>query len=82
MADMLTILETKKRGGKLAPEEIACFVHGVYDAACRTARPETSYRLILFLGTTGVGLALLTRIKEKYGSIEEKDIIEGEKQFR
>lgn len=33
MADMLTILETKKRGGKLAPEEIACFVHGVYDGS-------------------------------------------------
>lgn len=38
--------------------------------------------IVVSLGTTGVGLALLTRIKEKYGSIEEKDIIEGEKQFR
>lgn len=38
--------------------------------------------IVVSLGTTGVGLALLTRIKEKYGSIEEDDIIEGEKHFR
>ncbi len=35
--------------------------------------------IVVSLGTTGVGLALLTRIREKYGSIEEADIIEGEK---
>lgn len=38
--------------------------------------------IVVSLGTTGVGLALLTRIKEKYGSIEESDIIKGERQFR
>ncbi len=38
--------------------------------------------IVVSLGTTGVGLALLTRIKEKYGSIEEKDIIEGERRYR
>ena len=32
-----------------------------YAAACRTARPETSYRLILFLGTTGVGKTELAK---------------------
>lgn len=35
--------------------------------------------IVVSLGTTGVGLALLTRIKEKYGSIEEKSIIKREK---
>lgn len=35
--------------------------------------------IVVSLGTTGMGLALLTRIKEKYGSVEEDDIIEGEK---
>lgn len=34
--------------------------------------------IVVSLGTSGVGLALLMRIKEKYGSIEEKDIIEKE----
>ena len=38
--------------------------------------------IVVSLGTTGVGLALLTRIREKYGSIEEEDIIKGEQQFR
>lgn len=37
--------------------------------------------IVVSLGTTGVGLALLTRIREKYGSIEEEDIIEKEKYF-
>ena len=34
--------------------------------------------IVVSLGTSGVGLALLMRIKEKYGSIEEKDIIDKE----
>ncbi len=34
--------------------------------------------IVVSLGTTGVGLALLYRIKDRYGSIEEKDIIERE----
>ena len=38
--------------------------------------------IVVSLGTTGVGLALLTRIKEKYGSIEEDDIIRREKRFK
>lgn len=38
--------------------------------------------IVVSLGTTGVGLALLTRIREKYGSIEEEYIIKEEKQFR
>lgn len=37
--------------------------------------------IVVSLGTTGVGLALLTRIREKYGTIEEEDIIEREKLF-
>ena len=37
--------------------------------------------IVVSLGTTGVGLALLTRIREKYGSIEEEDIIKGEIEF-
>lgn len=36
--------------------------------------------IVVSLGTSGVGLALLMRIKEKYGSIEEEDIIEKEDQ--
>ncbi|MBQ0018117.1 MAG: cation:proton antiporter subunit C [Clostridiales bacterium] len=31
--------------------------------------------IVVSLGTTGVGLALLYRIKDRYGSIEERDII-------
>lgn len=38
--------------------------------------------IVVSLGTTGVGLALLTRIKEKYGSIEEDEIIKREKDIR
>ena len=38
--------------------------------------------IVVSLGTTGVGLALLTRIKEKYGSIEEDDIIRRENHFK
>lgn len=35
--------------------------------------------IVVSLGTTGVGLALLFRIKEKYGTIEEDEILEREK---
>ena len=35
--------------------------------------------IVVSLGTTGVGLALLYRIREKYGSIEEEVILENEK---
>ena len=38
--------------------------------------------IVVSLGTTGVGLALLTRIKEKYGSIEEDNIIRRENRFK
>ena len=38
--------------------------------------------IVVSLGTTGIGLALLTRIKEKYGSIEEDDIIRRENRFK
>ena len=38
--------------------------------------------IVVSLGTTGVGLALLTRIKEKYGSIEEDDIKRRENRFK
>lgn len=34
--------------------------------------------IVVSLGTTGVGLALLMRIKEKYGSMEESDVIKKE----
>lgn len=34
--------------------------------------------IVVSLGTTGVGLALLIRIKEKYGSLEESEIIKKE----
>ena len=34
--------------------------------------------IVVSLGTTGVGLALLMRIKDKYGSLEEEDIIKKE----
>lgn len=37
--------------------------------------------IVVSLGTTGVGLALLTRIKEKFGSMEEEDIIKKEKRY-
>ena len=31
--------------------------------------------IVVSLGTTGVGLSLLLRIREKYGTIEEDDLI-------
>lgn len=34
--------------------------------------------IVVSLGTTGVGLALLMRIKDKYGTMEEDDIIKKE----
>ena len=35
--------------------------------------------IVVSLGTTGVGLSFLFRMRESFGSIEEKDIMEGEK---
>lgn len=35
--------------------------------------------IVVSLGTTGVGLSLLLRIREKYGSVEEDDIIRRER---
>lgn len=37
--------------------------------------------IVVSLGTTGVGLALLTRIKERFGSMEEDDIIKKEERY-
>lgn len=34
--------------------------------------------IVVSLGTTGVGLALLMRIKDKYGTMEEENIIKKE----
>ena len=34
--------------------------------------------IVVSLGTTGVGLALLMRIKDRYGTMEEEDIIKKE----
>ncbi|MGC2872015.1 cation:proton antiporter subunit C [Ihubacter sp. rT4E-8] len=36
--------------------------------------------IVVSLGTTGLGLALLMRIKEKYQSLEEEDIIKKEEE--
>ena len=38
--------------------------------------------IVVSLGTSGVGLALLMRIKERYGTIEEEDIIRQEARRR
>lgn len=35
--------------------------------------------IVVSLGTTGVGLSLLLRIREKYGTVEEDDIIRRER---
>lgn len=35
--------------------------------------------IVVSLGTTGVGLSLLFRIKEKYGTIEEDDLIKRQR---
>ena len=37
--------------------------------------------IVVSLGTTGVGLSLLLRIREKYGTVEEDDLIRREKLF-
>ncbi len=37
--------------------------------------------IVVSLGTTGVGLSLLLRIREKYGTIEEDDIIRRQKEL-
>lgn len=36
--------------------------------------------IVVSLGTTGVGLSLLLRIKEKYGTIEEDDLLKKQAQ--
>lgn len=40
-----------------------------------TANPLPHALMLTAIGTSGVGLALLIRIKEKYGTMEEEDII-------
>ena len=37
--------------------------------------------IVVSLGTTGVGLSLLLRIREKYGTVEEDDIIRREQKI-
>ena len=37
--------------------------------------------IVVSLGTTGVGLSLLLRIREKYGTVEEDDIIRREQRI-
>ena len=37
--------------------------------------------IVVSLGTTGVGLSLLLRIREKYGTIEEDDMIRREEKM-
>ena len=37
--------------------------------------------IVVSLGTTGVGLSLLLRIREKYGTVEEDDIIRRQKEL-
>lgn len=37
--------------------------------------------IVVSLGTTGVGLSLLLRIREKYGTIEEDDLIKRERKY-
>ena len=36
--------------------------------------------IVVSLGTTGMGLALLMRIKDKYGTLEEEEIIKKEEE--
>jgi len=36
--------------------------------------------IVVSLGTTGVGLALLMRIKDRYGTMEEDEIIQKEEE--
>jgi hypothetical protein len=36
--------------------------------------------IVVSLGTTGVGLSLLLRIREKYGTIEEDDLLKKQAQ--
>ncbi len=69
----------QKRGGTI-PVEInhivgsSAYINPIPHALMLTA-------IVVSLGTTGVGLALLTRLKEKYGTIEEKEIIKRSKKF-
>ena len=60
MADMRTILETKKRGGKLAPEEIACFVHGVYDGSVPDYQAAAFLMAVRLMGMDEAETAALT----------------------
>ena len=60
MADMLSILETKKRGGKLAPEEIACFVHGVYDGSVPDYQAAAFLMAVRLMGMDEAETAALT----------------------
>ena len=53
-----------------APEYINPLPHGLMLTA-----------IVVSLGTTGVGLSLLLRIREKYGTVEEDEVIRREQKI-
>ena len=79
MADMLTILETKKRGGKLAPEEIACFVHGVYDGSVPDYQAAAFLMAVRLMGMDEAETAALTLEMARTGAQADLSAIPGVK---
>lgn len=57
-------------GGILNPDD---YINPLPHALMLTA-------IVVSLGTTGMGLALLMRIKDKYGTLEEEEIIKKEEE--
>ena len=79
MADMLSILETKKRGGKLAPEEIACFVHGVYDGSVPDYQAAAFLMAVRLMGMDEEETAALTLEMARTGAQADLSAIPGVK---
>ena len=79
MADMRTILETKKRGGKLAPEEIACFVHGVYDGSVPDYQAAAFLMAVRLMGMDEEETAALTLEMARTGAQADLSAIPGVK---
>ena len=79
MADMRTILETKKRGGKLAPEEIACFVHGVYDGSVPDYQAAAFLMAVRLMGMDEAETAALTLEMARTGAQADLSAIPGVK---
>ncbi|MGI5885081.1 MAG: thymidine phosphorylase [Candidatus Spyradocola sp.] len=79
MANMLSILEKKKRGERLSPEEIAGFVHGVYDGSVPDYQTAALLMAIRLQGMDEAETAALTLEMARTGAQADLSSIPGVK---